>query len=46
MSNNKYRILAVEDDHSVSSLLRAMLDAQHYETLMAETCAQGLLMLI
>lgn len=45
MSNNKYRILAVEDDHSVSSLLRAMLDAQHYETLMAETCAQGLLML-
>lgn len=45
MSNNKYRILAVEDDHSVSSLLRAMLDAQHYETLMAETCAQGLMML-
>ena len=45
MSNNKYRILAVEDDRSVSSLLHAMLDAQHYETLMAETCAQGLMML-
>lgn len=45
MSNNKYRILAVEDDRSVSSLLHAMLDAQRYETLMAETCAQGLMML-
>jgi len=45
MNNNKYRILAVEDDHSVSSMLHAMLDAQHYETLMAETCATGLMML-
>ena len=45
MHNNKYRSLAVEDDHSVSSMLHAMLDAQHYETLMAETCTQGLMML-
>jgi len=45
MNNNKYRILAVEDDRSVSSLLNAMLDAQHYETLMAETCTRGLMML-
>lgn len=35
----------MEDDRSVSSLLHAMLDAQHYATLMAETCAQGLMML-
>ena len=45
MNNNKYRILAIEDDRSVSSMLHAMLDAQHYETLMAETCARGLMML-
>lgn len=45
MSNNKYRILAVEDDHSVSALLHALLDAQQYETLMADSCAQGLMML-
>lgn len=45
MSNNKYRILAVEDDHSVSALLHALLDAQNYETLMADTCTQGLMML-
>ena len=45
MSNNKYRILIVEDDRSVASLLRTMLDAQQYETLLAGTCAQGLMML-
>ncbi|MBQ4085166.1 MAG: response regulator transcription factor [Clostridia bacterium] len=44
-NNNKYRILAVEDDRSVSSMLRAMLEAQQYETLMADTCMQGLMML-
>lgn len=43
--NNKYRVLAVEDDHSVSSLLCALLDMQQYETLTADTCAQGLMML-
>lgn len=45
MNNNKYRILAVEDDKSVSNLLKAILDAHQYETLTADTCAQGLMML-
>jgi two-component system KDP operon response regulator KdpE len=45
MSNNKYRILIIEDDHSVAALLRTMLDAQQYETLLAGTCDQGLMML-
>ena len=45
MSNNKYRILVVEDDRSVSSLLRTMLDAHQYECLMASTCQQGIMML-
>ena len=45
MNNNKYRILVVEDDRSVSSLLRTMLDAHQYETLSADTCEQGLMML-
>ena len=40
MNNNKFRILIVEDDKSVMSMLRAMLDAHDYETLSAETCAQ------
>lgn len=42
--SNKYRILVVEDDKSVSSMLRTMLDAQ-YECITAETCCQGLMML-
>ena len=45
MSNNKYRILSVEDDRSVSAMLSAMLDAHQYETLTADTCSQGLMML-
>ena len=45
MSNNKYRLLIVEDDRSVAALLRTMLDAQQYETLLACTCNQGLMML-
>lgn len=45
MSNNKYRILCVEDDRSVSSMLSAMLDAHQYEALTADRCVQGLMML-
>ncbi len=45
MNNNKYRILTVEDDRSVSGMLSAMLDAHQYETLTADTCTQGLMML-
>ena len=45
MNNNKYRILIIEDDRNVSSMLCTMLDAQNYETLAAHTCAQGSMML-
>ncbi len=45
MSNNKYRILVVEDDRSVSSMLHTMLDTHQYECLTANTCRQGEMML-
>ena len=45
MNNNKYRILCVEDDRSVSGLLRTLLDTNGYETLLADTCDRGVLML-
>ena len=45
MNNNKYRILVVEDDRSLSSMLHTLLDTQGYEILLAHTCDQGLLMM-
>lgn len=45
MSNNKYKILVVEDDRSVSSMLKTMLDVSPYECISAENCCQGLMML-
>ena len=45
MNNNRYRVLVVEDDPGVASLLRAALDAHGYEPLLAATCAQGQMML-
>ncbi len=45
MSNNKYRILVVEDDRSVSSMLHTILDTHQYECLTANTCSQGEMML-
>ena len=45
MSNNKYKVLVVEDDRSVSSMLRTLLDSQSYECITAENCGQGLMML-
>ena len=44
MNNNKYRILVVEDDRSVSKMLKTLLDAQGYECLLAGNYAQGLMM--
>ena len=45
MNNNRYRILVVEDDSSVSSMLKVMLDAHEYEPLLAGTCTQGIMMI-
>lgn len=42
--NNKYRILVVEDDRSVSSLLHTILDAHQYEALIADSCSLALMM--
>ena len=44
MSNNKYKILVVEDDHSIANFVQTVLDANGYQVLCAETCRQGILM--
>ncbi len=45
MSNNKYKILVVEDDRSILSMIQAVLDTNGYQVLTAQRCQQGVLML-
>ena len=45
MSNNKYKILVVEDDRSIANFVQTILEANGYQVLCAERCQQGILML-
>ena len=45
MSNNKYKILVVEDDRNIISFIQTVLEANGYQVLTAERCRQGILML-
>lgn len=45
MSNNKYKILVVEDDRSILSMIQTVLDTNGYQVLTAQRCQQGVLML-
>ena len=44
MSNNKYKILVVEDDNTIANLIQTILEANGYQVLRAERCHQGILM--
>ena len=45
MSNNRYKILVVEDDRNISSMIQTVLDSNGYQVLTAQRCQQGMLML-
>ena len=45
MSNNKYKILVVEDDRNILSIIQTVLDTNGYQVLTAQRCQQGILML-
>lgn len=45
MSNNKYKLLVVEDDHNIAAFIQTVLESNGYQVLMAERCRQGILML-
>ncbi len=45
MGNNKFKILVVEDDRSVSRMLQTVLESNGYQVLTASKCQQGILML-
>ena len=45
MSNNKYKVLVVEDDSIIAGFIQTALEANGYQVLMADRCRQGILML-
>ena len=45
MSNNKYKILVVEDDRNILSMIQTVLELSGYQVLTAQRCQQGILML-
>ena len=45
MSNNRYKILIVEDDRNILSMIQTVLDMSGYQVLTAQRCRQGVLML-
>lgn len=45
MSNNKYKILVVEDDHNIAGMIQTILETNGYQVLTSQRCRQGILML-
>ncbi len=45
MSNNKYKILVVEDDQTIAGMIQTLLETNGYQVLLAQRCRQGILML-
>ena len=45
MSNNKYKVLIVEDARSIASFIQTVLEANGYQVITAQRCQQGILML-
>jgi two-component system KDP operon response regulator KdpE len=45
MSNNKFKILVVEDDRNILSMIQTVLETSGYQVLTAQRCQQGILML-
>ena len=45
MSNNKYKILIVEDDKSIASFVQTILETSSYQVLTAQNGQQGILVL-
>lgn len=44
MSNNKYKILVIEDENNIRSLVKTVLETNDYQVIEALTCSQGIMM--
>ena len=45
MSNNKFKVLVVEDDRNISDFLETILQTSGYQVLQTATCRHGILMI-
>ena len=41
MSNNKYKILVIEDEDNINNLLKTLFEASGYQVMCAKTCQSG-----
>lgn len=44
MSNNKYKVLVIEDENNIRSFMETILESNGYHVLTANTCRQGIMM--
>ena len=44
MNNNRYRLLLIEDENNIRTLVKTMMEANGYQVLTAENCRQGMMM--
>ena len=46
MSNNKYKILVIEDESNIRSFVQTILEANDYRVILAESCREGDMMFV
>lgn len=44
MNNNKYKILVIEDEDNIKTFITALLEANNYQVITAESCRNGQMM--
>ena len=42
MSNNKFKILIIEDEANICSFIQTLLETNGYQALVAQTCVMGM----
>ena len=46
MSNNKFKVLIIEDEANICSFIQTLLETNGYQALVAQTCMMGMTMFI
>lgn len=44
MSNNKFKVLVIEDENNISSFVKTILETNDYHVITAATCSQGIML--